>query len=669
MGIHRKPRISSFCRRVLWSTALVLIVMAGGFLAPTDWLRADAPPSEIRSRGSKGILPPRPSEAAPDEAPIPEAALLGEDMGHPSGQIRFGVATNRNPLSFASYTQLEMGWYHRWSLTPWNWAAIPGVEFYPMVGAWGDLWGSETESDIRYYVGRITDCYPPGTIWIIGNEPQYDYFDTANGEPIPGGARTITYDEYAQKYKKYYDIIKSIDSTYRVAVAATFRGYLRDVQQAYESRYGQKMPIDVYNVHAYMHANKPDILDQVKAHVNSTREIMNAYGDRDKWLIITEIGALWDPGADVVTSFMRQAFDYLTTETSSTLGCPSDANRMVQRWAWFLLTEGYEGKYKGSDLIELSTGALTPVGQTYANYPKELPMPPSGFWGTVTLHGRNVPAGTLVTAWIGSTKVGETTTTLHGGASVYSLDVPADDPDTPGREGGNEGEIVTLRVENALESPIPTGTWRTGSVVQLGVVGHWAMPGDIPVSGDVDGDGKMDLIFWRPSNGNWYILSSSDSYTSYLIRDWGRKGDVPVSGDVDGDGKMDLIVWRPSNGNWYVLYSTHAYSYSTYFRRDWGRKGDVPVSGDVDGDGKMDLIVWRPSNGNWYVLYSSGGYSYSDWWHLKGETQPLAMPSGPQMLLAGEMHLQGEATHGVLTQSRAGEMQRPGRLAERNRPR
>jgi len=133
--------------------------------------------------------------------------------------------------------------------------------------------------------------------------------------------------------------------------------------------------------------------------------------------------------------------------------------------------------------------------------------------------------------------------------------------------------------------------------VQFGIAEDKIAPGDY------DGDGKTDRAVFRPSTGVWYIQNSGGGFT---ISQFGATGDVPVPGDYDGDLKSDLAVFRPSTGVWYIARSSNA----TYDIRQFGISSDKAVQADFDGDAKTDIAIWRPSTGVWYIWRSTdNGFS------------------------------------------------------------
>jgi|WetSurMetagenome_2_1015567.scaffolds.fasta_scaffold01801_3 hypothetical protein len=130
---------------------------------------------------------------------------------------------------------------------------------------------------------------------------------------------------------------------------------------------------------------------------------------------------------------------------------------------------------------------------------------------------------------------------------------------------------------------------------------NWGLSTDLPVTGDWDGvsPGTTEVGVFRPSTHRFYLRPAGYPANPAIVSDWGVSTDLPVTGDWNVDGMTDIGVFRPSTHIFYLKNGT-ALSWTTT-TINWGASTDLPVTGDWNGDGMTDIGVFRPSNHTFYL--------------------------------------------------------------------
>ena len=343
--------------------------------------------SGVTTLGSLKLQTCDPTQGSYSGSLIPDLSIAGSDRSlsdiKPDDMVPESAWSTQAGFSISSPTDAEYwaqmlgaGWYLDWSVR--SEPPFERLEHWQMVRVHEDCISPSSE-DIQWAAAHY-----PGQVWIIGNEPDVIWQDNVNA------------DTYAAIYHDLYQLIKSTDPTALLAVGGVSQAtplrliYLDQVLQTYQELYHEPMPVDWWTVHGYVLREEKDSwgveippgiaaiqgelrevsdhgrFDLFESQLHLFRQWMEARGYQHTPLALTEFGILMPASygfpADFVASYLEQTFSWLSQVEDESTGYPEDGYHLVQKWAWFSISDP---TYSSSDLGDISSKKLTTLGEIF----------------------------------------------------------------------------------------------------------------------------------------------------------------------------------------------------------------------------------------------------------------------------------------------------------------
>lgn len=293
------------------------------------------------------------------------------DLTNPIG---FGLSSKADVEKWSD--ELGAQWYFDWSTKASR--RSTQLEYWQTIRV-----NQNGYSPSREKIESIARKYS-GYTWIIGNEPDNALQD--NTSPA----------KYAQIYHELYTIIKSKDRSAKIAIAGVSQptsarlAYLNQVLESYEKFYNEKLPVDWWNIHAYVLREEENSwgaglpvdlsidhgeLYEIEQHGNISifqqnlinfRKWMKENGYQDTPLVVSEYGILlpeeFGYSQDFISDYLNQTSLWMLTYQDAEIGFPDDDYHLIQKFAWFSLSDP---NFPSANLANLNKETLTLVGESF----------------------------------------------------------------------------------------------------------------------------------------------------------------------------------------------------------------------------------------------------------------------------------------------------------------
>ncbi|MEI6206533.1 MAG: FG-GAP-like repeat-containing protein [Desulfuromonadales bacterium] len=147
---------------------------------------------------------------------------------------------------------------------------------------------------------------------------------------------------------------------------------------------------------------------------------------------------------------------------------------------------------------------------------------------------------------------------------------------------------------------------KSGAIVYTESNTSW----NIVATGDLNGDGKSDLIWWNKNTGQVYAMLLNGTAVAgggLIYTEPNTNWKIVAAADFNGNGTVELLWWNSSTGQ-VALGQTNGTSTSSanliWYEPDTNWR--IAGAGDLDGDGKADIIWHNKSTGQVYGMQTNG---------------------------------------------------------------
>ena len=188
-------------------------------------------------------------------------------------------------------------------------------------------------------------------------------------------------------------------------------------------------------------------------------------------------------------------------------------------------------------------------------------------------------------------------------------------------EQAHTGDFNGDGIDDLAVYDVAVGQWHvalTGADGVTGGLANWQALGNDRAwvnsrVGDFDGDGRDDIAIQENVFGQWYFMTSNGS--RFITQAWGDSVNIEIqysaieSGDVDGDGRDELLMLNSVTGFWLVGFVNQEDTFETWARWTTEAAWTNVLVGDFDGDGRDDIAAQTGTPGGdrdgvWYVAPS-----------------------------------------------------------------